>query len=333
MNKCDNNDCDKNNNNKLKCPDFNCEKMLCSNTCLNVHMTDYHLSTPKDKNRISLRVNRKSSVKNPFLKLGEYLKEYKNEELYNFKNFQFLKLGDEFHIIGSGSFGDVFLAKNNLNGKYFAIKQMDKETVKANGGSRDLIMREVNIHRRLSHENIVRLYSHYEDDTHFYLVMDYVCKGTLYQIVKLNGSLDEKTAFKYFIQVVTAVNFLHENNLIHRDLKPENLLIDENDTIKLCDFGWCVEVKIGNRVTFCGTFEYMAPELVKELPYNQGVDVWSLGVLLYEMIHGYSPFRARDNNQSEEYAQVFKNILKNNISIDNDVSEDCKDLIKSNIYI
>jgi serine/threonine protein kinase len=207
---------------------------------------------------------------------------------------------------------------------------MEKQRVNENGGSTELITREINIHRRLIHENIVRLYSHYEDETHYYLIMDYVSKGTIYQVIKLNNGLEEKKAFWYFIQVVTAVNFLHENNLIHRDLKPENILIDENDCVKLCDFGWCVEIKGGNRETFCGTFEYMAPELIKELPYNYAVDVWSLGILLYELLHGYSPFRADDSYNNEEYTQIFKNILKGNLQIDKKISKECADLIRSN---
>ena len=194
---------------------------------------------------------------------------------------------------------------------------------------RDFIIREIHIHRRLIHDNVVRLYSHYEDSNYFYLIMDYVEKGTLYHVIKFNNGLDERQVFKYFIQVVTACNFLHENNLIHRDLKPENLLLDENGIVKICDFGWCVELKVGNRVTFCGTFEYMAPELVKELPYNQAVDVWSLGVLLYELIHGYSPFGIKEQQNNDDYSEIFKNILKNNLEIDQRLSQNCTDLIRS----
>lgn len=145
--------------------------------------------------------------------------------------------------------------------------------------------------------------------------------------MKTNG-LSEDTAYKYFKQVIKAVEFLHENNLIHRDIKPENILLTKNDKVKLCDFGCCVDIKQGYRETFCGTFEYMAPEIIKELPYNQAVDIWSLGILLYELLHGFSPFSNRTDNQ-RDLSEIFKNILINNLNFKNNISQSCKDLIKS----
>jgi len=106
--------------------------------------------------------------------------------------------------------------------------------------------------------------------------------------------MDERNAFKYFIQTVSAINFLHSNELVHRDIKPENLLLDEFNNIKLCDFGWCVRIEDDEqRKTFCGTYEYMAPEVINEEYYNKSIDIWSLGILLYELLHGYSPFRVK----------------------------------------
>jgi len=123
--------------------------------------------------------------------------------------------------------------------------------------------------------------------------MEYASKGSLFQTIRTKKKLDEKTSFIYFIQAASSILFLHENNLVHRDLKPENLLVDEYNVVKLGDFGWCVEMALGNRVTFCGTYEYMAPEILKEKPYNQSIDIWSLGILLYELLHNYSPFSVR----------------------------------------
>ena len=98
-------------------------------------------------------------------------------------------------------------------------------------------------------------------------------------------------------------------------LFPENILINDKEVVKLCDFGWCVDISNGNRVTFCGTYEYMAPEIVKELPYNFEIDVWSLGILLYELTHGYSPFRA-EKEDGEDYNEIFKNIIKYKFKIE-----------------
>jgi serine/threonine protein kinase len=164
--------------------------------------------------------------------------------------------------------------------------------------------------------------------------MDYANNQNLFTLINKKNGMSENEAFKYFIQTAAAVYFLHEHNLIHRDLKPENILIDNNDNVKLCDFGWCVELEIGNRSTFCGTYEYMAPEIVNECPYDSGIDIWSLGVLLYELIHGYSPFRAKGNkNKDMEYIEIFNNIMKYNFKIEKKVSRECEDLIKSKLVI
>lgn len=127
------------------------------------------------------------------------------------------------------------------------------------------------------------------------------------------------------------MEFLHENHLVHRDLKPENILITKKDTVKLCDFGCCVDIRSGFRETFCGTFEYMAPEIIKELPYNQAVDIWSLGILLYEMLHGHSPFCTGNAEHQRDLSQIFKNILMKSLSFKDGVSDMCKDLINSKV--
>jgi serine/threonine protein kinase len=212
---------------------------------------------------------------------------------------------------------------------------MNKDQILATGSQLDIIHNEIEVHSKLLHPNITRLFSYHEDPKAFYLIMEYAEAGTLFTLIKKTQGLSEDKVFKYFIQTANAVFFIHENNLVHRDIKPENILIDKNDNVKLCDFGWTAEQSMGSRLTFCGTYEYMAPEIIKEIPYNHGIDVWSLGILLYEMTHGYSPFRAKGSKSLEnDQDEIFSNIMKNKFKIENkNLSEDCRDLIKSNIFI
>ena len=192
-----------------------------------------------------------------------------------------------------------------------------------------IIKREIDVHIRITHPHIIKLYSYMEDRYNFYLAMEYAQKGTLYKLIQQKNGMDENEAFHYFIQVVSAIHFLHMNGYAHRDIKPENILLDKNSQVKLCDFGWCVNVSKGERITFCGTYEYMAPEMINDEFYDMGIDIWSLGVLLYEMIHGYSPFRAhyflRDAKNAMK--EIFMNIKNNNYVIERNISEECIDLI------
>ncbi len=121
--------------------------------------------------------------------------------------------------------------------------------------------------------------------------------------------MTEAEAFYYFIQTCAGMHFLHKNGLIHRDLKPENLLVNSQNILKLCDFGWCVHAKADEtRSTFCGTLEYMAPEMLKQPPrYGPAVDTWALGILLYELRHGHAPYSgnsAHEMSRSIERSKI-----------------------------
>ena len=231
----------------------------------------------------------------------------------------------ELLTIGRGGYGKIYLAKNKKDKKEYAIKLISKAKMKSLNVSPSVIRREIDIHIRIFHPHIIRLISFKEDVNSFYLAMEYASNGTLYNLIQRKKGLPEEVAFNYFIQVASAIQFLHSNGYAHRDIKPENILIDENGEIKLCDFGWCVNVAKGERITFCGTYEYMAPEMINDEYYDMGIDVWSLGILLYEMIHGYSPFRAKEGANAME--KIFHNIKSNNYTINKNISEECIDLI------
>jgi serine/threonine protein kinase len=152
-------------------------------------------------------------------------------------------------------------------------------------------MREVELHKRLKHDNIVKLYTSFEDEQYVYLVLEYADKGNLFFYIR-KRSLKEAEAYHYFRQTCAGIKYLHDNGLIHRDIKPENLLLSGEDvhTLKICDFGWCAEQGDEGRSTFCGTLEYMAPEMLSNAPHDKSLDLWSLGILLYELVHKKAPF-------------------------------------------
>jgi serine/threonine protein kinase len=156
-----------------------------------------------------------------------------------------------------------------------------------------ILFREISLHKILKHPNIIRLYDHLEDRVKIYLILEYAEKGSLFDLMRKKIKLPEKDVWPIFTQICVGLNYLHMKNLLHRDLKPENLLINKDDVIKICDFGWSAQ-GTEQRVTFCGTLDYMSPEMLNNRQQTFKVDIWALGILLYEMLHGTPPYRAKN---------------------------------------
>ena len=296
-----------------------CSQTLCSLQCLEDHCSKFH-SMKKES------LSNSSKINSPYLLQGFLNTSIIYDSFYSLDNF--VPVYDEngkVQIIGSGSYGQVYLALHILNKKYYAIKHMDKKKLFSLLHSLNSIQKEIDIQSKIDHPNIVKLL--YVKETHisYDLVMEYASMGSLFHYIRKYKGLNENKTFSLFIQVVNAVNFMHSNDLIHRDIKPENILIFENNIIRLCDFGWCVKLEGHQRGTFCGTTEYMSPELVNHQGYGKEIDVWSLGILLYEMIHGYSPFRPNKPKFNEK--DVMENIKNHNLIFGKTVSDECQQLI------
>ena len=296
-----------------------CPNHFCSLSCL-----DYHCSKSHPENNITM-VNI-PQINSPYLIYGIINNSIIYDSFYSLKNF--VPIYDEYgkvKIIGSGSYGQVYLALHTINKKYYAIKHMDKKKLYSLLHSLSSIQKEIDIQSKIDHPNIVKLLFVKETNISYDLIMEYASDGSLFHYIRKFKGLNENKTFSLFIQVVNAVNFLHQNDLIHRDIKPENILMYENNVVRLCDFGWCVKLDGHQRGTFCGTTEYMSPELVNHEGYGKEIDVWSLGVLLYEMIHGYSPFRPNKPKFNEK--DVMENIKNHNLIFGRRVSDECKSLI------
>ena len=224
----------------------------------------------------------------------------------------FYREGDSY--IGKGAVGEVWKVSQKMTGKIYVIKVMDKSAIKEQRLI-DQINREIEIMYKLNHPHVIRLINHFEDDEKFYLIMPYASKGQLYSLLRRQVRFDQRTAAQYMREVIEAVRYIHSFSpkIIHRDIKPENLLLDDNYRVLLSDFGWSNFLDDNEyRKTFCGTPEYLSPEMAKKEGHNEMVDIWALGVLMFEFLAGYAPFSG--SNPKELYANIKK--LKINWPVD-----------------
>ena len=147
---------------------------------------------------------------------------------------------------------------------------------------------EIELHKTLSHPHTVQYHDCLRKGNHIYLLLEYANNGCLFFYIDANKGLPHNLALRFLYQTAKAIKYLHDQKIIHRDIKPENLLFDANFNVKLCDFGWSCRAKEEEmRTSICGTYEYMPPEVVFERKHNFKVDIWCLGILLYELFYGF----------------------------------------------
>ncbi|KAJ3023495.1 UNVERIFIED_CONTAM: hypothetical protein HDU68_008594 [Siphonaria sp. JEL0065] len=232
---------------------------------------------------------------------------------------------DDFEImrvLGKGSFGKVVQVKKKDTGRIYAMKILKKSSIV----ERDEVehtLAERNVLAKVSHPFIVNIKFSFQSKDKLYLVLAFVNGGELFHHLQLEGRFEEDRAKLYAAELLSALECLHSFNIIYRDLKPENILLDYTGHIALCDFGLCkFNMKDGNKTnTFCGTPEYLAPELLLGHGYTKCVDYWTLGVLIYEMITGLPPFY--DENQNEMY----KRIVGDELVFPDELGDCVKDLL------
>jgi len=197
--------------------------------------------------------------------------------------------------LGVGGFGRVELVKcRNRPSTAFALKCLKKQHI-VETQQQEHVFSEKNILMSCKHNFITRLYKTFKDKKYIYMLMEVSLGGELWTILRDRGWFDDATTRFYIACVVSAFEYLHNRGIIYRDLKPENLLLDKQGYIKMVDFGFSKHIDSGRKTwTFCGTPEYVAPEIILNKGHDRSVDFWSLGVLMYELLTGTPPFTASD---------------------------------------
>nr|AML79213.1 putative LOV domain-containing protein [Volvox aureus] len=238
-------------------------------------------------------------------------------------------------VIGAGAFGLVRIGKNTTTDELVAVKGVDATRFR-NITEIDQIQEEMSVLSSLKHPNIIRLFDvHFQSNT-FFLVMEFAGNGSLVQFMRTHGdpvkhSLEETTAARVFVQMVSALEYCHRRRVIHRDLKPENILMDEHNNVKIADFGLAaVAAPFSGGLTLqCGTPEFTAPEITVGREYDgASVDIWSMGVMLYEALCGALPFKG------SSHTALFKAIQRGSFDpLPSHISSECKDLVRRMLVV
>ena len=202
-----------------------------------------------------------------------------------------------------------------------ALKTLFKSQLSSAGVEHQL-RREIEIQSHLRHPNILRLFGYFYDSSRVYLILEYAENGELYKKLTKASKFDEKLTANYISQLAQALYYCHKKHVIHRDIKPENILIGSNGELKIADFGWSVHAPGNRRQTLCGTLDYLPPEMIEGKSHDHMVDIWSLGILMYEFLVGRPPFEADTHNET------YRKISKVDLQFPDNVSELARDLIR-----
>ncbi|XP_076895244.1 CBL-interacting serine/threonine-protein kinase 7-like [Bidens hawaiensis] len=213
-------------------------------------------------------------------------------------------------LLGRGSFAKVYHGRSLTDDSSVAVKVIEKPSI-ADPSMEPRLVREVAAMRRLNHPNILKLHEVLATKTKIYLVMELATGGELFTQLARRGRMKEATARRFFQQIVSTLRFCHQNGVAHRDLKPQNLLLDENGSLKISDFGLSAlpeSCKDGLLYTACGTPAYTAPEIVRRKGYDGAkADAWSCGIILFMFLAGYLPFD--DSNLANMYRKIHQREL------------------------
>lgn len=268
--------------------------------------------------------------------------------------------------LGDGCYGEVFLVQDVESNELYAIKAINKKHLKENKELEMNLNREVRIHSKLRHPNIVVFHKEMRDKNYIYFLLEFITPGELFdQLYKSDSDssdtddsdedsddvsgefisersrsvsrlsekissrkiFDEKLVRHYMKQLIQGLMYIRDCGVIHRDIKPENILVTEDDVLKIADFGWACEKKSKSCV---GTCYYNAPEMIYNQIYDFKSDIWSMGVVFYELLYKKRPFYYKSENRKEKEKKTEKLICHSSVKFPDEpkISSECKNLVE-----
>jgi len=249
--------------------------------------------------------------------------KFKMSHMHKKKFSEFYELGDKIH---GGTFAIVYACVHKHSNCKYAVKVIQRD---GKPETDEAVLHEVSVMARLDHQNIVEVLDFFEEDEQYYIVMELLAGGDVFDRIIDSKSYTEYDARKLARFMLETVGYMHSQGIAHRDIKPQNLLLvskEDNAMIKVADFGFAKRVHTPKSLTSrCGTPSYVAPEILNSMPYDQMCDMWSCGVVLYSLLCGYTPFA--DDNQEAMFARVKAGDFEFYDEEWSHISQDAKDLI------
>jgi len=297
-------------------------------SCMEIHTPDriYYVSAANDSDRdgwiAALLAVKKSFEKQKTAHTngnGANSSPGHHEDRVSIKDFDLL------NVVGKGSFGKVMQVRKKDNGKIYAMKVLNKKTI-LDRGELEHTKAEKNILQKLVHPFLVNLVYAFQTEDKLYFIMDYINGGELFfHLQKEEKFSDDRVQF-YCAEIVCGLEYLHNCGVLYRDLKPENILLTDDGHICMTDFGISKEGLVSNddkTATFCGTPEYLAPEILQGKSYGKAVDWWSFGTLMYEMLTGLPPF------YSQDVQDMYNKIMNDKLVFPPQVPQDARGLLSA----